>query len=279
MRKSVVLAIVFGLTSLSACKREVRLEAQSLFALHQSTESMKRELKLSKAGARAFDNAIDVLIGEATRELIAAQEASGEVPGPQGSPAEAKALAPVHGLTHADVLVAAIEKRKGELQGLVAELDVEEAAAAEQQASLDLIKVVRAKYGMSLATRRSWIDLTVYNATDQRLTELLLDCRLTEPGRPAPREKGTCSVQFAGGIDPGTSRVGQAYVGWETEPRSKRQVEAWPIKAYGAGREVLWEVPSKLNPLHAGRIGDLRTRLTVVENSLRSLQVETPIGL
>lgn len=273
MRKTVVLSLLVVI-AVGACKSEVRLDGRSLFALHKSTEAMKRELKLTKAGGRALDAAIDVLVGEAIRELVAAQEREGAV---SATPrAEAVALASIHHLTHADVLSSAIAKRRSELQGIAAELDVERAAAAEQQTHLDLVKVVRASYGMSLATRRSWIDFTVYNGTDQTLTELLLDCRLVEEGRSAPREKGSCAVKFGGGLEPGTTRVGQAYVGWEVEPRSSRRVEAWPVKAYGDGRAPLWAVPSQLDPQYAGRIGDLRTRMTVVENSLRVLEVESP---
>jgi hypothetical protein len=275
MKTNLAIALI-GVVLLSACKREVRIDGESLLALHNSTESMKRKLKLSKAGARALESAVDVLVGDATRALLEAYEAGGPPPGPERERAEARALAPIHELTLPEVLAAAAERRRGELRGLEDALEVERAAVAEQKEHLDLIKVVRAVYGMSLSSRHSWIDVTVHNATDQPLTELLLDCKLVEPASTSPREKGTCSLKFAGGIEPGASRVGQAYVGWETEPRSSRRVEAWPIKAYGANRKLLWEVPSALNPLEAGRIGDIRTRMTVVQASLRSLETSPP---
>ena len=278
MRTSIVVALV-GLTCLSGCKQETRLDASSLFALHKSTQSMKKELELSNAAAAALDNAVEVLVGAATRELLANQETGGAPPSAEAAAAEARVLAPIHELTLDELLAAAVDKRKRELDTLVAELDVEQAVIAEQQTYLDLIKVVRAGYGMSLATRRSWIDVTVYNGTEHTLTELVLDCRLVEPGSTVPREKGTCPLSFPDGLEPGTSRVAQTYVGWDTEPRSARKVEAWPIRALGANRKLVWGVPSSLNPMEAGRVGELRTRVTVVENSLRSLQVEPPASL
>jgi hypothetical protein len=149
--------------------------------------------------------------------------------------------------------------------------------AAEHQKHLQHIKVVRAGYGMSLATRRSWIDLTVHNGTSRTLHEVLLDCRLVERGASMVREQGTCAVAFPDGLAPGASGLAQTYVGWESEPRSARTVEAWPIRAYGDHRAVLWEVPSELDPREAGRIGDIKSRVAVVDGSLRTLaNVELP---
>ena len=271
--------VLVSLLSLPGCRREIRLEADSLLALHETTERMKRELGLSKAGSRALDNAIDVLVGDATRDLIEAQEASGAAPSAETLAAEAEALAAVHGLTLEEVLSRAVAARKSELESLAAEIGAEEAVLAEQRDHLDRIRVVRATYGMSLATRRSWIDLTVHNASDRALGGLVLDCRLIEPGRAQPREKGTCNVSFTGGLEPGATRAAQAYVGWDSEPRSSRLIEAWAIRAYGPDRAVLWQVPSDLDPREAGRMGELRTRVARVESSLRSLQVVPPTGL
>lgn len=281
MRTSAVITLVVSL--LAACNDEPRLDAGSLFALYQSTESMKQELKLSEQSAGALDNAIDVLVGDATRALVAEQEAHAATAQQEANAAtadeeraraEAFALAAVHGMTLQQVLATALETRRAELQSLLAELGAEEAVITEQQAHLDRIRVQRAEYNMVTATRRSWIDVTVRNGSDQTLSEVLLDCKLVEPGGKHPREKGTCAVEFAEGLPPLSSATGRTLVGWETEPRSSRRVEARPIRAYGPDHAVLWQVPSELDPREAGRVGDLRTRVAVLEQSMRALEVE-----
>ena len=50
----------------------------SMFSLYESTEAMKQELELSKKDAAALEGAIDVLVGDATREMLAQAEAAGE---------------------------------------------------------------------------------------------------------------------------------------------------------------------------------------------------------
>ena len=256
-----------------SCDDEPRLEADSLFALHQSTTAMKRELKLKNRDAAALDGAIDVLVGYATRELLAATEAAGPAPSPAAeTEAEARILAPIDGITFREVITAAADTTDRELQGLLAELSEQEALAAEHRQHLDQIRVVRAGYGMSLATRRSWIDITIHNGSAKTIKEVLLDCKLVEPSISLTREQGTCSAVFPDGLAPGASGIAQSYVGWESEPRSSRSVQAWTIRAYGDHRAVLWEVPSELNPLEAGVIGDIKSRVAVVDSSLRTLQ-------
>jgi hypothetical protein len=272
MRRSAYIALLV-VPWLWSCDDEPRLEAESLFTLHKSTVEMKRELKLSKRDAAALEGAIDVLVGDATRELVAATEASGASPSPAAeAEAEARILAPVDGLTFHEVVTAAAYSTERVLQGLLAELSEQEAVAAEHQKHLDQIHVVRAGYGMSLATRRSWIDLTVHNGSDRKINELLLDCKLVEHAISMTREQGTCSAAFPDGLAPGASGIAQSYVGWESEPRSSRTVEARAIRAYGDHRAVLWEVPSELNPLEAGLIGDIKSRVAVIDSSLRTLK-------
>jgi hypothetical protein len=125
---------------------------------------------------------------------------------------------------------------------------------------------------MSLATRRSWIDLTVHNGTDRTVTELLFDCRLVEKNGASTREQGTCPASFPAGLAPGTTGIAQSYVGWESEPRHSRKVDARPIRAYAGQRAVLWQVPSELDPRETGAIGDIKTRVAVVDDSLRKLK-------
>jgi hypothetical protein len=170
------------------------------------------------------------------------------------------------------VITSAADSTNRELEALLADLSTQEAVAAEHQKHLDGILVVRAGYGMSLATRRSWIDVTIHNGTDQRLHEVLLDCRLVDRGTSTVREQGTCAAVFAEGLGPGMNGIAQTYVGWDSESRSSRVLEAWPIRAYGANRAVLWEVPSQLNPLEAGPIGDIKSRVAVIDSSLRTLK-------
>jgi hypothetical protein len=266
-----VVALTFA-SFLWSCQREIRLDATSMFALHESTKAMKERLELSKADAVALDGAIDVLTGDATREMLAQAEAAGDLGSPAQLETEARVLAPVHGLTFRQLITAASDLTNSELEGLLAELNEYEAIAAEHQKHLDQIAVVRAGYGMSLATRRSWIDLTVHNGTDRTVTELLFDCRLLENGGSTAREQGTCPATFPAGLAPGTTAIAQSYVGWESEPRHSRKVDARPIRAYGGQRAVLWQVPSELDPRETGAIGDIKTRVAVVDGSLRQLK-------
>lgn len=272
MRRPAVFS-VFLLPLLWSCQSEPRLEADSLFTLHESTKAMKEGLELSGSDAAALEGAIDVLVGDATRELLAATEALREPPDAMAqAEAEARVLAPIERLTFRQVITAAADSTNRELEGLLADLGAQEAVAAEHQQHLDDIHVVRAGYGMSLASRRSWIDVTIHNGTDQRLHEVLLDCRLADRGTSTVREQGTCPVVFAEGLGPGMNGLAQTYVGWDSESRESRVLEAWPIRAYGAQRAVLWQVPSQLNPLEAGQIGEIKSRVAVLDSSLRTLQ-------
>src|SRR4029450_10482459 len=108
---------------------------------------------------------------------------------------EARVLAPIDHLTFGQVITAAADQTNRELEGRLAQLSEYETIAGEHRAHLDQIAVVRAGYGMSLVTRRSWIDLTVRNGTEQTLNELLFDCRLLEAGSLV-REQGTCPAVF-----------------------------------------------------------------------------------
>jgi hypothetical protein len=277
MRFTKVLALAVA-SILCSCQREARLDATSMFSLHESTKAMKEGLELSKKDAAALDGAIDVLIGDATREMLAQAEAAGTLGSPTQLEAEARVLAPVDKLTFRQLITAAEDRISSELDGLLAELSEHEAIAAEHQKHLDRVAVVRAGYGMSLATRRSWIDITVHNGTDKTVTELLLDCRLLEDGSAMTREQGTCPVVFPAGLQPGATAIAQSYVGWESEPRASRKVDARPIRAYGAQRAVLWHVPSELDPRETGAIGDIKNRVAVVDDSLRALKgVELPV--
>jgi hypothetical protein len=235
---------------------------------------MKKELELSKRAASALDSAIDVLVGDATRALFAEQEAGSAAAPEERAEAEAKALAAIDDLTLQEVLARALDMRRAELQGLVTELGAEEAVLAEQQSHLDAIRVLRAEYDMVMSTRRSWIDFTVSNLTDQTLTAVVLDCKLVEPGSRHPREKGTCALEFADGLPPRSSAAARTLVGWDTEPRPTRRVEARPIRAHGADRVVLWQVPSELDPRAGGRVGDMRIRVAVLEESMQALEIE-----
>jgi len=277
MRRITALALV-AVCGLWSCHRAARLDGESMFSLHESTEAMKRELKLSKKDAAALDGAIDVLVGNATREMLAASEAAAEpVLSPERAAAEKRVLAPVDRLTFGEVITAAADKTNRELEGLLAELSEYEAIAAEHRQHLDRVEVLRVNYAMSLATRRSWIDLTVHNGSEQTLTELLFDCRLVDEGREMTREQGTCPATFPSGLAPGATAIAQSYVGWESEPRPTRTVEARPIRAYGPGHGVLWQVPSELDPRETGAIGDIKNRVAVVDGSLRRLKnVELP---
>jgi hypothetical protein len=277
MRLTNVLALAIA-SFLWSCQREIRLDARSMFSLYESTEAMKKELALSKKDAAALDGAIDVLVGDATREMLAQAEAAGEMPAAARVETEARVLAPVHSLTFRQLITAAADKTNSELEGLLAELSEYEAIAAEHQKHLHQIAVVRAGYGMSLATRRSWIDLTVHNGTDKILTELLFDCSLLENGLAMTRESGTCPAVFPAGLAPGTTGIAQSYVGWESEPRPSRKVDARPIRAYGSHRAVLWQVPSEVDPREAGAIGNIKNRVAVVDSSLRELKgVQLPV--
>jgi hypothetical protein len=277
MRFTKILALAVA-SFLWSCQREARLDSTSMLSLHESTKAMKEGLALSKKDAAALDGAIDVLIGDSMREMLAQAEAAGNLGSPTQLEAEARVLAPVDGLTFRQLITAAADRTSTELDGLLAELSEYEAIAAEHQKHLDQIAVVRAGYGMSLATRRSWIDVTVHNGTDKTVTELLFDCRLLDDGGAMTREQGTCPVVFPSPLPPGTTGIAQSYVGWESEPRASRRVDAQPIRAYGAQRAMLWQVPSELDPRETGAIGDIKNRVAVVDGSLRTLKdVQIPV--
>ena len=270
MRRNLLISLAIA-PLLVSCNREPRLDGTSMFALHESTKTMKQKLELSKKDSAALDGAIDVLVGDATRELLDRAEAEATPP-TELVQSEAAVLTPIDELTFPQVIGAAADQTHRELEGLLAELGEYEAIAAEHQKHLDQIAVVRTGYGMNLATRRSWIDLTIHNGTDRPITELLFDCRLVDQDRSETREKGTCAASFPNGLAPGTTAIAQSYVGWELEPRPFRKVEARPIRAYGAQRSVLWHVPSELDARETGAIGDLRNRVAVVDSSLRTLE-------
>jgi hypothetical protein len=276
MRWLPVIALVTS-SVLVSCGGEVTLDGSSMFALYESTQAMKQKLELSTKDAAALDGAIDVLVGDATRRMVEAAEAAAEPrPAVAQTAVEAEVLAPIDGLTFREVVTGAADKVNRELEGLLAELSEYEAIAEEHSRHLARVTVVRSGYGMSLATRRSWIDLTVHNGTDQTLSELLFDCRLIEEGSET-REQGTCAAAFPSGLAPGATGIAQSYVGWESEPRPTRKVDARPIRAFGAQRNVLWQVPSELDPREAGAIGDIKNRVAVVDGSLRRLKtVELP---
>jgi hypothetical protein len=277
MRFTNVVALTVA-SFLVSCQREIRLEATSMFSLHESSKAMKERLELSKRDAAALDGAIDVLVGDGTRELMAQGEAAGTLGSPAQLEAEARVLAPIDGLTFRQLIGAAADRTSSELEGLLAELSEYEAIAAEHQKHLEQLAVVRAGYGMSMATRRSWIDITVHNGTDKTITEVLFDCRLLENGKNSIREQGTCPAAFPAGLAPGTTGIAQSYVGWESEPRSSRKVEARPIRAFGPQRAMLWHVPSELDPRETGAIGEIKNRVAVVDGSLRQLQgVQLPV--
>ena len=270
MRRSLPISLAIA-ALLVSCSREPRLDGTSMFALHESTKTMRQKLELSTKDSAALDGAIDVLVGDATRELLDRVETEA-TPNSELAQAEAAVLKPINELTFPQVIAAAADQTHRELEGLLAELGEYEAIAAEHQQHLDQIAVVRTGYGMNLATRRSWIDLTVHNGTDRPITELLFDCRLVDEDRSETREQGTCAATFPAGLAPGTTGIAQSYVGWELEPRPFRKVDARPIRAYGAQRVVLWHVPSELDPRETGAIGDLRNRVAVIDSSLRTLE-------
>ena len=270
MHRQLLISLAIALFLVS-CNREPRLDGTSMFALHESTKTMKQELELSTRDSAALDGAIDVLVGDATRELVDRVEAEA-TPTAERVASEAAVLTPIDGLSFPQVIGAAADRTNRELEGLIAELSEYEAIAAEHQKHLDQIAVLRAGYGMNLATRRSWIDVTVHNGTNRRINELLFDCRLVDMDRSETREKGTCAATFPGGLAAGTTGIAQSYVGWELEPRPSRKVEARPIRAYGEQHAVLWHVPSELDPRETGAIGDLRNRVAVVDSSLRTLK-------
>jgi hypothetical protein len=271
---AIVLVTLLALSLLGGCDDQPRLDGRSLFALHQSTQSMKKELKLSKKSAAALDNGIDVLVGDAIRALIEEQEARAASDPEERAREEALALSAVDDLTMQEVLASALDLRRAELQGLVTELGAEEVVVAEQQGHLDAIRVLRARYDMVMSTRRSWIDFTISNLTDQTLSEVVLDCKLVEPSSRHPREKGTCVLEFPNGLPPRSSATARTIVGWDTQPRAERRVEARPIRAHGPDRVVLWQVPSELDPREGGRVGDMRVRVAVLEESMRGLEIE-----
>ncbi len=67
-------------------------------------------------------------------------------------------------------------------------------------------------------------------------------------------------------------------MGWESEPRPSRKVDARPIRAYGSQRAVLWHVPSEIDPRETGAIGDIKNRVAVIDGSLRELKgVQLPV--
>ena len=270
MHRSLLISLAIA-PLLVSCNREPRLDGTSMFALHESTKTMKQKLELSTKDSGALEDAIDVLVGDETRELVDRAEAEA-TPSAELLASEAAVLTPIDGLTFPQVIGAAADKTRRELAVLQAELEEYEAIAAEHQKHLDQIAVVRTGYGMNLATRRSWIDLTIHNGTDRPITELLVDCRLVDQDRSETREQGTCAATFPSGLAPGTTAIAQSYVGWELEPRPFRKVEARPIRAYGAQRSVLWHVPSELDARETGAIGDLRNRVAVVDSSLRTLK-------
>src|SRR5688572_7818934 len=209
MRRHLRLLIPFALAPLRvACSHEPRLDGTSMFALHESTKTMKQKLELSKKDSAALDGAIDVLVGDATREMIELAEAEGrDTTATARAEAEATVLTPIDGLTFHQVVGTAADQTGRELDGLLAELNEYEAIAAEHQKHLDRIAVVRTGYGMNLATRRSWIDLTVHNGSDRPITELLFDCRLVDVDRSETREQGTCAATFPGGLAPGKTGI------------------------------------------------------------------------
>lgn len=255
-----------------ACSGEPRLNGESRYWLHMSSADLKKELSLSPGQANAMEAAIDVLVGEDTRRLLDDGEAA---EGAEGNAREQEALAPIDGLSFGELLDEAAGIKQAELYHLRQELSKEEIKIAEHREDLEGIEVVRARYQMG-AGRRSWIDVTVRNRTEEHLDEILLDCRLVEAGRSEPWQKGTCPIVIPGGLAPGLTTTARSIVGWDTGPRRQRLVEMWPIRAYGKGRALLWDVPSELNPLEAGRIAKLETEAEVVARVLSALQLAMP---
>jgi hypothetical protein len=92
-------------------QREPRLEGASMYDLWQSSEDMKEQLRLSPAEADELDGALDLLIGEETRELRARTESPEDPPALDvRMRAEARLLAPVDGLSFDEVIAAAHDR-------------------------------------------------------------------------------------------------------------------------------------------------------------------------
>ncbi|HVR29024.1 MAG TPA: hypothetical protein VMS86_05760 [Thermoanaerobaculia bacterium] len=275
MRGKLVLAAV-GISICWASQREPTLDASSLIELHGSYERMVRELRLSGAEAAALEQAIDVLVGDAARDLIASRELKYQSLGPKDRRLEAEILAPLDGLAYRELLSAAAATKVDEMNVVLAQLAAEEATAASDRRMLASIEVLDACYWMSVDTGASWIDLTIRNASDRRLHELFLDCRLVEQDGRAVLQSGGCRVAFEPALAPGESRSARTHLSWRTQPRASLAVEAWAIQAYGADGSLLWDMPSRLDPRWVGRVADLRSRVDDLDESLRSLGVSPP---
>jgi len=267
------LLALIGVSLAWMAQHEPRLDGRTLVALQESYDRMETELRLSADRSKTLEEAINVLIGEAAGELIAARALRVEEPSlterRDDHRREARALAPIHRLSYDEVLAAAAEKTQSELGGVLAALSREMATAADDRLELQRIEVLHTGYRPSLDTGRRLLDLEILNGTDRALSELLLDCRLDEPGAPS-RERGTCRVRFEDGLAPGEATVAQSSVKWRTEPRSTATIEAWPIRAHAADGSILWDVPSAFDPRVRGRIAELEGRLARLDDSLRS---------
>jgi hypothetical protein len=255
--------------------QEPVLSSASLYDLHDSADRVKSTLQLSSDEFASLQHALDVMVGEPARELVEEMESSSAtIPAAERRASEAKVLAPIDGMTFEALVTAATEKRIDERTGLLGDLRLEQVAAPTSRRQLHRIDVVRAAYWSSVATGERAVDFTIRNGSDRAIDALLLDCRLIDTTRRATRERGTCRIEFDGGLMPGMAATASAPVSWESRQRLGWIVEARPIRAYGAGGEALWEVPSEHDPREAGRIAQLQSRIAEVDSDLRTLRVD-----
>lgn len=157
MRYQICLLFV-GLVIILVCEREPTIRAGSLIELHESWERMERELHLSPADAATLEAAIDVLVGEAARELIESRESKYESLSEADRRREAEILAPLVGLDFDEVLTAATARTLDEKGAVLAALWAERAAQASSGAKLEgrlrrLDEALRSFHALALVKR------------------------------------------------------------------------------------------------------------------------------
>jgi hypothetical protein len=266
------------IASLGAARQPPVLNAASLYDLHDSADYVKSSLQLSREEFASLEHALDVLVGDDARRLMERVEKSRRpVPAAVRLAAEARVLAPIDGMTYPGLVTAAVEKTTDRRTGLLGDLRTEKAAAVRSRSELQKIEVVRAVYWSSVATGERAVDFVIDNGSGQPLSGLLLDCRLIDTVR-RQRERGTCRVEFQGGLASGLTAAASAPVGWESRQRLGWVVEARPIRAYGPTGDALWEVASEDDPREAGRVAELEGRIADLDHDLQSLQVEPFAG-
>jgi hypothetical protein len=261
------------IASLGVMPHQPVLNADSLYDLHDSADRVALRMDLSSREFASLEHALDVMVGDRARRLLEKIESSPRrLPACVRLAAEARVLAPVHGMTYDGVVSAAVEKTLDRRTGLLGDLRAQRASAPVQRRQLQKIDVIDSTYWSEVTTGERAIDFTIYNGSDETVSSLVLDCRLIDTDRRQTRERGTCRVEFSASLPAGETATATASVGWHTRQRLGWLIEAKPIRAYDAAGDALWGVASEIDPADGGPIDEIETRIADLDHDLDLLR-------